>query len=92
MYGIAIGVATYMLLFSKVFIRINLYIINIIKRIIKLLIIKPALFISKIIRKIVFKPTTFLFINIRKFLSVFKINIKNLFNKKKKHEYKKDFV
>ena len=92
MCGIAIGVAIYMLLFSKVFIKTNLYIINIIKTIITFLIIKPVSFISKILRKIIFKPTTFLFINIRKFLSVFKINIKNLFNKKKKNECKKDFV
>ena len=86
------GIAIYMLLFSEVFIKINLYIINIIKTITTFLIIKPAIGIFKIIKKIIFKPTIFLFINIRKILSTFKINIKNLFNKKKKDECRKDFV
>ena len=90
--GITIGIAIYMLLFSNSFIKINLYIINFAKIIINFIIVKPTVFISKIIKKIIFKPTTFFFINIRKFLSVFKINIKNLFNKKKKHECRKDFV
>lgn len=81
-----------MLLFSKVFIKINVYIINITKTIIAFLIIKPAVFIYKIIKKIVLKLTTFLLINIKKILSVFIINLKSLFNKKKKNECKKDFV
>lgn len=81
-----------MLVFSKVFIEINLYIISIIKTIINFLLVKPIIFIYKILRKIILKPTTFLFINIRKFLSVFKGNKKSLFFKNKKAECKKDFV
>lgn len=92
MYGIAIGIAIYMLLFSKVFIKINLYIINIIKTITTFVIIKPAIGIVKVIKKIILKPTVFLCINIRKKLSTFKININKLFNKKKKNECGKDFV
>lgn len=81
-----------MLAFSKIFIKVNLYVINFIKRIVSAIFIKPIKFICKILKKIVFKPATFLFINIRKILSVFKINFKSLFNKKKKEESKKDFA
>lgn len=91
-YGIALGIAIYMLLFSKVFIKINLYIINLLKIIISFVILKPINILTKIFKKVIFRPTTFLLINIRKNLSVFKINIKSLYNKKKKHECKKDFV
>lgn len=89
--GIAFGVLIYILAFSKIFIKINLYIINFVKKIFHYLVIVPALFIFKVL-KIIFKPTSFIIINIRKSLSNFKSKLKNLFNKKKKGNYRKDFT
>lgn len=89
--GIAFGVLIYILAFSKIFIKINLYIINFVKKIFHYLVIVPTLFIFKIL-KIIFKPTSFIIINIRKSLSNFKSKLKNLFNKKKKGNYRKDFT
>lgn len=81
-----------MLLFSKIFIKVNLYVINLLKDVISFVFLKPIKSIAKIIKKIIFKPIVFLLINIRKKLSVFKKIFKSLFNKKKKNECKKDFV
>ena len=90
--GIAIGIIVYMLIFSKIFIKINLYIINIMKNITDYVLIKPFKFIFNIVKKIIFKPATFLIINLKKILSVFRINIKSLLFKKKKNESEKDLV
>lgn len=75
--GIAFGVLIYILAFSKIFIKINLYIINFVKKIFHYLVIVPALFIFKIL-KIIFKPTSFIIINMRKSLSNFKSKSKKL--------------
>lgn len=88
--GIAFGVLIYILAFSKIFIKINLYIIKFIKKVFHYLIIVPISFIFKIL-KIIFKPTSFIIINARKSLSNFKSKLKNLFNRKKKENYEKDF-
>lgn len=90
--GILCGVLTYMLMFSKIFIRVNLFIINSLKKIIYFVIVVPVLFISKFLKKIIFKPISFLIINLRKSLSKFILKIKNLFFNKKKNNYKKDFT
>lgn len=90
--GILCGVLTYMLIFSKIFIKVNLFIINSLKKIIYFTIIVPVLFISKFLKKIIFKPISFLIINLRKSLSNFILKIKNLFLNKKKNNYKKDFT
>lgn len=90
--GIFIGVAIYLLLFSKAFIKINLFIINIIKRIVYYIIIVPLKLILNIIKKIIFRPASFIIINFRKSLSNLIIKLKNLHNKNKKSEYKKDFT
>lgn len=90
--GIFIGVSIYLLLFSKVFIKITLFIINIIKRIFYYIIMVPFQLILKIIKKIIFKPASFIIINFRKTLSNLIIKLKNLHNKNKKGEYKKDFT
>lgn len=90
--GISCGVLTYMLIFSKIFIKVNLFIINSLKKIIYFAIIVPVLFVSKILKKIIFKPISFLIINLRKTLSNFILKIKNLFFNKKKNNYKKDFT
>lgn len=90
--GIAIGVLIYMLLFSKIFIKINLCVINFIKKLFYFIIIIPIKFISNIIKKLFFKPISFIIINFKKTMSNFKIKTKSLYNKKKKHHYKKDFT
>lgn len=90
--GILCGVLTYMLIFSKIFIKVNLFIINSLKKIIYFVIVVPVLFISKFLKKIIFKPISFLIINLRKSLSNFILKIKNLFLNKKKNNYKKDFT
>ena len=90
--GVGLGITLYTLYFSKTFIKVNVYILDLTRRIINFIVIKPVTFVLKIFKKIIFKPFTFLIINTRKILSVFKVNIKSLFNKKKKGEVKKDFV
>ena len=75
--AIAIGVITYMLLFSSYVIKVNVLIIkflkNIIIKIFNFLSI-PFKFIYKFTKKIFFKPVSFIIINIRK-------NSTNLFKK-----------
>ena len=90
--GIFIGTLIYMLIFSKIFIKINLYIINFIKKMVYFIIIIPLKTIFNIIKKIIFKPFSFIVINFSKSLSNLKIKLKNLNNKNKKEEYKKDFT
>ena len=60
---VAIGIGTifYMKIFSSVFIKINVNIINFLKKIFVTIIIVPIRFIKKIF----FKPISFIFINIR---------------------------
>lgn len=90
--GIAIGILIYLLVFSKIFIKFSLYIINIIKKIFVYLIWIPISFIWEILKKVLLKPTSFIIINLRKSLSNFISKTKNLFNKKKKNKYEKDFT
>ena len=90
--GILCGVLTYMLIFSKIFIKVNLFIINFIKKIYYFVIIIPVSFVSKILKRIIFKPISFLIINLRKSLSNFILKLKKLFFMKKKQNYKKDFT
>lgn len=90
--GIIIGTLMYMLIFSKIFMKVNLYIINLFKKLFYTIIILPFMFIFKILKRIIFKPISFLIINFKKTLSNFKLKIKNLFNKKKKNNYEKDFT
>ena len=85
--GIIIGILFYMILFSKYFIKFNIFIINILRRFIsKILqiISKPIIFIYNIIRKFLFRPISFIFINFRKiFRKLFSISKKTkIFDKK----------
>ena len=90
--GIAIGALIYMLLFSRAFININLYIIKILKTIFYYIIIVPTKAIFNITKKVIFKPISFIILNFRKSMSNFKIKIKSMYNKNKKHKCKKDFT
>ncbi|MGN1271510.1 MAG: spore cortex biosynthesis protein YabQ [Clostridia bacterium] len=91
-FGVLLGVALYILLFSKIFIKVNLFIVNTIKQAAKYLIIIPIKYIFKFIRKIILAPISFIFINIRKNLSNFKKKIISLHYKMKKDKFKKDFT
>lgn len=81
-----------MLLFSKIFIKVNLFIVKIIKQIFKYIFVIPIKYTFKFIRKVLLTPITFIFINIGKTLSNFKKKFISLHNKKKKNEFKKDFT
>lgn len=75
--GVALGLTIYLLLFSKVFIKVNVKIILIIKKVIQYItniILYPVKIIFSFIRKILLKPISFIFINIRK-------NITDIFKK-----------
>ena len=70
--GIIFGIIIYMLFISKYFIKINVAIINFIKKTI-ILITKPFIFLLKFIKKIFLKPISFICIN-------FKLLFKKIFN------------
>ena len=90
--GILIGVIIYLLLFSKLFITVNILIINILKKIIYYILILPIKTIIKFLRKIILKPISFIFINLRKNLSKIKIKPKKLHKKNKKIKKEKDLT
>ncbi len=83
--GIISGFSIYILVFSKLFISISMFVIKVIKKIITYIIIIPLKYISKILRKTIFKPITFCIINIRK-------SIYNIFIKIKKVKKLKKFT
>lgn len=77
--GVGIGIISYILLVSKYVIKINVFIVNLIKKIILI----PLNFIYKIIKKIFFRPISFAIINIGKFST-------NIIKKAKKNIVKKE--
>lgn len=62
--GFLIGIIVYMLFISKYFIKLNVTIINFIKKIINVL-TKPFKILFKFIKKMFFKPISFIIINIQ---------------------------
>ena len=84
--GIFFGLIFYMLLLSKIFININVIIINFFKKIlIKIfnIIYFPLKIVFKFLKKNIFRPISFIFINIHNF------NKKFLRNKKIKEGFSK---
>lgn len=73
-FGIILGAFIYMIFLSSYIIKINVKIINIIKKILGIIFI-PFKAIYQIFHKLFFKPITFLFINIRKNFTKFGIKI-----------------
>ena len=70
--GIMLGITLYMLILSKLIIKISVKIVNFLKDIlvnISSIIIYPFKIIAKIIKKIFLKPVSFIFINIRLFFT-----------------------
>lgn len=85
--GLLIGILLYILTISKYFIKINVKIINLIKKVI----IYPIKLIINIIKKLL-KPFSFVVINIRKNVFNKMINLDKKIKKVKKITYgKKDF-
>lgn len=74
--GIILGISLYMMFISKYFIKINVAIINFIKKVIYLL-FKPIIFLLKFTKNLFFKPISFIIINMKYF------TIKNLQKLKK---------
>lgn len=67
--GIILGILLYMLFLSSHIIKVNVTIINFLKKIISSILnilLTPLKYIYQIIRKLFFKPVSFLIINIRK--------------------------
>lgn len=76
--GIFFGIMVYLLLISKYFIKINVEIIKIIKKLI-ILITKPFIILLKFIKRIFFKPISFICINLKLLLKkIFKKISKNI--------------
>ena len=90
--GVSSGFGIYMLLFSRLFIKISIYIINIIKKIINYIIIIPTKFLFSILKKVIFKPFLFVFINIKKNMSNIHKKFKKILLKKEKLKSKKDLA
>ena len=82
--SIIIGVIIYMLIFSKVFIKINVGLIDIMKKIFGFIIL-PINFIIKLINRIFIKPCCIICINFRKFIKK-TCNINKNLEKKKEIE------
>lgn len=83
--GIVLGAFVYMLFVSSYIIKINVKIINILKKIIGISMI-PFKHIYKVLRKLFLKPITFLFINTRKSFTNFGTKIYNNLKRPKKEK------
>jgi len=82
--GIASGITIYMLCFSRYFIKINMAIINTIKKII-FFTTKPFIILFKFIKKLLFKPISFVCINIKLLIKKIFINPIKISKKHKKN-------
>ena len=83
--GIILGTFIYMLLISRYFIKLNVAIINLVKKII-ILLTKPFIILLKLIKRIFLRPISFICINLKlllkkilkKFNKTTKINKKSI--------------
>ena len=83
--GIAVGITLYMLIFSSLFIKINVTIITFFKKIF-IKVFEIILIPFKFIKKMFFKPISFIFINIRKSFTNLYNNFIKITKKHKKIE------
>lgn len=83
--GILLGAIVYMIFVSSYVIKINVKIINMIKKILGIL-FTPFKLIYQYLQKILLKPVHFLFINIRKSFTKFGMKIYNLLKRTKKEK------
>jgi len=82
--GIGIGITFYMIFISKYFIKINVAIINFIKKIIYWL-FKPFIILLNFTKKMFLKPISFIIINLKYFNNKSFINMKKVTKKDKKN-------
>ena len=90
--GLGLGALLYILIFSKYFIRVNVFIIKIVKTIVHkiiMIIIYPLKLIFSILRKVLFNPILILSINIKKQMRV--LSKYNLFMRKMSEKSQKFF-
>lgn len=94
--GVCIGILTYMLIFSKLFINVSVDVINFIKKIIQIVIIKPIKFLFQILNKIIIKPIIYILQKIKTFFkrkkSFSKIKSPKILFKNRIYKNKKDFA
>ena len=81
--GILLGITFYMIFISKYFIKINVTIINFIKKLLFLL-IKPLIIILNFTKSLFFKPISFIIINMKYFTIKNLQKIKKVTKKEKK--------
>ena len=81
--GIILGITFYMIFISKYFIKINVAIINFIKKILYLL-IKPFIFLLNFTKRLIFNPISFIIINMKYFTLKNLQKIKKVTKKEKK--------
>ena len=81
--GIMLGITFYMIFISKYFIKINVMIINFIKKILYFL-IKPLLILINFTKKLIFRPISFIIINVKCFTIKNLQKIKKVTKKEKK--------
>ena len=96
--GLGVGIGTYILLFSKHFININVKIVNLLKLIVSkitMILLLPL----RLLAKLFLKPISFIIINVKKSfknafgkLSKLTNNVKKSKKFTKKQEEKKDFI
>lgn len=82
--GISIGISLYMIFISKYFIKINVAIINFIKKTV-ILILKPFKILMLFIKRIFLRPISFIVINIKDFTYNFFIKLKKVTKNSKKN-------
>lgn len=83
--GIILGAFFYMIFISSYVIKINVKVINFLKKVFGIFII-PFNFIYKILHRLLLKPVTFLIINIRKSFTNFGMKIYNNLKRPKKEK------
>lgn len=88
--GIFIGIMIYMIFISKYFIKINVIIINFIKKVVYLL-MQPFIIILNFTKRLIFKPISFIIINIKCFTIKNLQKVKKVTKKDKKMLIKKEF-
>lgn len=89
--GVILGAFIYMVFVSSYIIKINVKIINMLKKIFKILIV-PFKVIYQMLHKVFLKPITFLFINIRKNFTNFGIKLSKIKKIVKNWKKQKDIL
>lgn len=94
--GVLFGYILYLLIFSKIYIKISIYIISFIKKIFYYIIIVPIKTILKILNKLVLAPLKFIFNKVFKkiFITINKLakKVKKRIFTNKNSQEKKDFA